>query len=364
MVSTRFEYNDNLRLSANDPVAVTGQTTTLISPVAALQPRQSFRVEPRLQTTERSKGDLFDSDEYRIDAAWLRVGSRWSLGANAGYAIDSTLTTELETTGLVDAQKDRAQQRAGAEFTWFPSALTQVYLSGAWQENRYRDAEQTGLVDYSYAAVSTGVTRALGPVHTVGVAATADRFRTRDGARRSHSQALLATWSATPDPRWQLSAQAGLRRTRSERTVFFFGIPFAEVEDRDAGQTGRVEVSRQGLQDRVSLAISRELRPGGAGAVFERDEVELGYGRKLSPRLRIFTSAKLLRNQEVGGGGQTTLRELTTMEAGASWQMTAQARFRAGYVHRQRKNSGAPRAQGNRVALTLEYQFPRRSLSR
>lgn len=362
--TAKLEFTDNLRLASNEQLEVVSQITSFSTRMSALQPRQAFHIVPTLRHAERSNGDLFDSDEYGLDASWERSGLTWSVAADAGYAVDSTLTTEFETTGLVDAQKDREQQRAGANMTWYLSETTQMFVGGAWQDNKYEDAEQTGLVDFSYGVVSAGFSRALGSTQSVGVTVTADRFRTAGGDRKSTSQSVLATWSATPDPLWRLEAQGGVRRTEGERTLFFFGIPIAELDETDYGETGRVTITRQGLRDRTNFLASRELRPGGGGTVFQQDEIELRHLRELTQRLSVSASVSYLRNEELGNGGGFSQRDLTTFEVGGGWKLTEDLRLRAGYAFRSRDSERAGRAEENRVTLSFEYQFPRWSLSR
>jgi hypothetical protein len=307
-------YADNPRLFTHDETSTSGASGELTASLKRLTDRSELSLSPRLVSARYSDDETLDSDDQFLTAGYRRLGERSEWNMQMGVTRDTTLTSELGSTGLV--QSNRRHQ--AVSFMVSPRVMFTERVSGGLQmslmDNRYMNAESTGLVDYTYKAMTLYATVALSDAGSAltltaqgGELATPGYFKTatRDGT-------LRLGWSFQPWPLWTASLSAGP----------------SMVEAGESSDTGVVmdgELKRIGERWSLTVNAGRSQSPTGRGLLTRRDEAKLTFTRALTERLSGSIGARWVRSEDLlpqRSGASTYFVDYARLDLGASWRLT------------------------------------------
>ena len=307
-------YADNPRMLTDQGTATSGAIGEFKASLQRRTERSELTLRPRFTAARYSDDESLDSDDQFVNAAYRWIGERSEWNMDLGLTRDTTLTSELGSTGLVESNR---RHEAGS-FTVAPKVMFTERVSGGLQmyvvDNRYIDAEFTGLVDYRYTALSlfsqiilTDAGSALTVTAQSGRLTTQGFFadQTRDGS-------LRLGWTFQPWLLWTASLSAGPSMVETERAS-------------DTGLVFDGEIKRQG--DRWSLAANagRSQSPTGRGVLTRRDEVRLSFNRSLTERLSANVVARWSRSEDLlPQQGRTVLYQVDYAQLGfgANWRLS------------------------------------------
>ena len=114
--------------------------------------RGSLTVAPSLRATRYDSTEPLDSNDQDITGAWSRRGELGEWRMDAEWTRDTTLTSELEVSGLVQTRKRRLQRYLAPSFSYAVSPRSTLTVDAAYTAVAYGDAQFTGLVNYKYAS--------------------------------------------------------------------------------------------------------------------------------------------------------------------------------------------------------------------
>ena len=341
-------YADNPRLLAGGGSSSSGTVGEVKASLKRATERSELTLLPRFVSSRYSDDETLDTDDMFATAGYRWVGERSEWNMNLGLTRDTTLTSELGSTGLVDSNR---RHEAGS-FTVSPTVMLTERVVGGVQmfvvDNRYIDADFTGLTDYRYTTLSlfsrvvlTDAGSAL-TVTAQGGELSTDGFRgfeTRDGS-------LRLRWEFRPWLLWSAALSAG-----------------PSLVETDAGSdTGFVfdgEIKRQG--DRWSLAANagRSQSPTGRGVLTRRDEVHLSFNRAITERLSATVGARWIRSEDLlpeQAGVRAYQVDYARLDIGANWRLSRDwsLSLRLG-GNTQDYELAAERANGYRASLNVVW---------
>ena len=176
-IDTEASHNDNIRMVPSDKTSV-----------------RKYDISPKLTfgiNTETTKAQLdstfnfnrydkseFNSDDQNIALALSHQFESSSVGLNASYIHNSTLTSELLTTGRVGTRADRSEQyMVSPNWTYTINEKNLVQLSGTYTTQNYENASYIG---YKNTGAELDWTHSLGERTKLTVAATYSDYKTDD----------------------------------------------------------------------------------------------------------------------------------------------------------------------------------------
>jgi hypothetical protein len=357
--SAELEHRDNPRLFADGGSTIIGLGSGVDATFARRLEDSELVLAPRLRFVRYDGAADFNTDEQYLDLTYARTRERYGLQLAAGLARDTTLTSELEDTGLIDVRKRHELNSLSASWTLNPDAVDQVGAQIAYQRNTYRDAALVGLVDYDYTAGSLSYSRAFSERTRGGLQLTAGRLDVPIPGLDSRNDAVRLTLESALSDRTSLSLAAGVDRTHAR--------------DRDdEGPVYRAEIKRSGELAEWRIGAERSAMPSGSGVLVRRTEFGVTYDRRLSMRAGLAFDLRQIGNQNLRVG---TVREDRTYrrasisvrwQATPSWSLFASA---AAVLDREDASASAQNgaddtAHGFDATVGFAWAMPRRSISR
>jgi hypothetical protein len=280
------EYNSNPYLDYQNVDHRSGGTFDAQLPLTAKTERTDFGLTlgGHLRRYENDPAGNRDDENLNLSIGQTRERSGWQ-GA-AGWTRDTTLTSELGTTGLTQSNKrhNRYSASIAPQIQLSQKSLFAFGVSG--ELNRYEDAALTGLVDYSYASVYANYGRQTSELTNVGVG-------------------LMASGQSVPDRRDAESVNGLVRLTLAHQYTerlsleAYAGPTFARTRTLERwGAGGLLALKYGGLRTDFSASVEHSLAPAGLGNLTARDAATLGMGNRLTERLSAATTLSYQRSRD------------------------------------------------------------------
>jgi hypothetical protein len=394
-VSARIVHNDNINMQPGNQTADTYLTLT---PSLTLSGRTEARdASVALATTVNR---YFDRPEYNTVGYRANVNLKWATeldqrSLTLASARDSTLASELATTGVVLARRQRTMSSAQAAWQRSLSEKTSVNAALSLTAVKYEPAP--GLVDYNDQSVSTGLRQVLSERASVGAALSKREYRTVAGDVRSGVNAVSISGQMKYSERLSLSVDAGKDRTRTElnlkRTVsscptvasfvlldansvplacfdaLFTPVPLQKTDipvsltSHIGGTTFNGSASYLLESGAVSASVGRNLNASGTGSLLRSDQASFSYQHRFSEALEFALSAGVVRSSALGD--TTSETRFTRLSPSLQWQLDQWVSLSFGLSHSTQIASGQPQAaKSNMAFIGLNYGFRPLSVSR
>lgn len=281
-------YADNPRLLTEGGTGSAGAVGEIKAAIQLVTDRSSFSLAPRWRSARYEDDETLNTDDQFVTAnyRWISERSQWN--SELGYTRDTTLTSELGLTGLVQSNRRHEAVAVSAGPTFLLSERTSVGVQLDSVDNHYQDARSTGLVDYAYRSLSLFSTyvvsdRSSFTVTAQGGQLTAEGFL---GGTTSRDGSLRASWAYRPYDLWQLKVSAGPSYAESEI-------------GSDTGSVFEVEAIRQGDLWSLSTLAGRSLTPTGRGVMMQRDRVSFTVKKALAERFDATVAAQWIRTEDL-----------------------------------------------------------------
>lgn len=280
------DYTDNPRMLREGGESSAGAVGELSASIVRRTERTDLTLQPRLRSSRYRDAESLDSDDQYVSLALKHVAERAEWNASANFTRDTTLTSELGSTGIVQANRRHEGLTLSAGPTFM---LTERVNAGAqlyWMDNHYVDAEFTGLVDYEYQALSVFSNYALSELSSATLAAQGSELVVPEQQSKTRDASLRLSWRYQPWSLWTLAISAGPTYVEAE-----YG--------NDSGEVFDVDLQRQGELWTITAKAGREMAPTGRGVLTRRDQVSIGLNHRITDRLSGGISARWIRNQDL-----------------------------------------------------------------
>ena len=359
LVKAKAEYDDNPRLLRNKPDdSVTGGILAIEMDLGVKTAVNEFSLKPRLRSARYDNDDSLDTNDVFVDMLGSHSTKRGLWELKAGYARDTTLTSELEDTGLVQGARRRNRWDTDLSWRYVLTQRTNAKFGVEYTDVSYESAVE--LVDYNNAAVYTTLTYDYTASDQLSLDLRAAQFDP-DIDSDTDSYAAILGLQHDFSPVLQGSFQAGIRH--SERDF--------EDEDglsQDTSDTGAImDASLTGETPLTTwkVSLSRLPRANGRGFLLERDQLMLSVEHDISPRFSGRLNGRVLDAESLDDSSNLADREYARVGLGLKWQFSRHWYLDGRYRHIwQKLGDSSNKAEANSVLISLAYEGDRRSLSR
>jgi hypothetical protein len=272
--------------------------------------RFDMHVAPRVSARRYSDDAGLDREEYRMDGGldWRGERMRW-LG-DVWLSRESTLTSELGSTGLTQANLLRRERRVSLSPMFQLSERTSLQMGATVEDVDYSDRSLAALNGYVRSTASASLGRALGELLRGSLSVTGSLLQPGGGGEDSRDQ------SASFGLQWQGSQIALLQVSAGVSRVERAGV-------HRLGRTFGLGLQRQFRKASFSLDANRGLEPVGTGLITESDNVRIGAGWRVRETLQIATTLNTRQSRYLlqNAGLPSTRVRYTRAEVTMDWQL-------------------------------------------
>jgi hypothetical protein len=339
----QMDYDSNRRLAPSGESPNEGGLLSFDTAFKRATESTAMTLHPSIGLQRFAGDSALDANTGAIQWDFTCQRERTSLLVSTAYRRESTLTTELADTGIVDSSTRRDSIQASVEITRELAERQHLDLTASWSDVRYPDGLPFRLVGYRYPQIVAEYRFGLSERTTLSATAYADRVSAPLTGYTSDDAGIRFGASRELSMRISLYAAVGINRT-------------AIGTQKSHGQVWHLQASRDSVLSRWTLSYDRSVQPSGYGILLRRDDVAVSLSQSVAPRLfATFTLHAVSNNSPVSGGFVDDRRYLTG-DAGLEWHMSPQwvLHFTAGASEARSPNAELT-ARGWRTALNARW---------
>ena len=308
--------------------------------------RGSLTVAPSLRATRYDSTEPLDSNDQDITGAWSRRGELGEWRMDAEWTRDTTLTSELEVSGLVQTRKRRLQRYLAPSFSYAVSPRSTLTVDAAYTAVAYGDAQFTGLVNYKYASTDLNWAYQWSEKTTVTGTIYGTRLKVAQLDSRTDTTGVQARLDSALSERWDGEFSAGVRRSAGSGLAATVGNGWL----MDINTTRKDEVGQW------RLGVSRTADPSGIGVLVQRDQWQVTREQQLNDWWRGSAGAYWVVNKDLQSVAANQDRRYRYATLRLSRVLTRTWRVDAVYSYAWQRYAGEiDHAERNILMLGIHY---------
>lgn len=358
--SLRAFYDDNVRLSIADPVSTLGGTLSAQVESGRRTEVSEIGLQGRINSSHHADASDLDETDFAFGftSAYQLGRSRFKFDGQLDY--DSTLTSEISTSGYVQANKRRERFQLSPSWLYTLSPRTQVETTLSYEAVSYEDVDVIPLFDYSFARAGLTLTHALSERAQAMSRLSFDRYDASQVDTISDSYGFELGASYMLSETTTLTGFAGVRHSRSE-TPTWFGIE----ESDNTGPLFQLTLNRRFEVGQLRLTAARSMLPSSSGTLLDTTSLGVGFDYPIGPRWTFSLDASGYRNRSPDGEQSTNDRDYLSFSPKLSHRLSRSLSVDLSYRYRwQKYDWREDDADSNAVYLGLQYSFVREPLGR
>jgi len=325
-MSLKSVYDDNKRLTALPHDRVVGSLLNINGKLGIQTEKTELDLIPSARFSRYSGDDDLDSNDYFLDLKSL-LATEWLIwGLNGKYMRDTSLTSELEETGLVQTRKKREKVDINPSLLYEISEWTKLKVAIDLTQVEYKNAVLTGLIDYDFKTLNMTIIRETGDASELNVSVNASRFEASDINNESDHIGLTTTYKQSLTTSMDSEILIGIRKSdfNSNQNSDEKGILF------------KLGINKEYERTNWNTELSRTINPGGSGSVIQKDRFSVNATRFMTDKLRALLNLSLLKNKELENSATTNIdRKYKQISAQLHWRFADDWSIRGGYRYRR-----------------------------
>lgn len=345
-------YDDNVGLATTNPRASTGVVVRAAAKTGRRSQVLDLGVDAEFIRRQYFNDPTRNTTDSVIDANLVKATRLDRYALNARLDLDSTITSELAGSGLTRVPKRRVRWQLAPSWRRQLTPLWGVNGSASYQDVKYRDAQLTGLVDYTYLTLGVDTdyrfderTQLLGQLSFA-------RYEADRTSTTSDTTGILAGVGYGISPTWSARALVGLRKTETSQTTIA-GTSVAS----DNGYLADISTTKQYQTGKLTVGLSQSTNPSGSGELLNSEHLSMDWDQKLSPRWRFSLVAHRYKNERSSGRTGTYDRQYLSVSPGIQYKLDREWSLAATYRYRYQKYEINPdSATSNALLMTLSYR--------
>lgn len=347
-VDWRADHQSNRRL-AIDADDGQGMWLTLDGQLRRLSESSQWTLHPQFRLQRFVQESQLNSSDgsLALFGSWFDARSVWTLSASAAQA--STLTTEIDETGIISANAHRDSRNATLSWRRSLSPHQQLDVGLSFADIGYPGGERYGLTSYRYPSAQIGLTTRMSQYTSFSVSAFGGQLTAPLTRVESRDAGVQVGFVRAFSPHLTASLSVGLHNTRID--TLFFG------ERRDSGQIwkGSLAGSREHFGWQTSL--ERSSTASGRGVLATRDEAIVKLSRSFSSVMGGVLTMRGVRSQDLLPNLRDDSRRYYAMDAQLDRRISPQwsLGMSLGAKRARSEEQGAPSVEGWYAALAAHW---------
>jgi hypothetical protein len=283
--SMQSDYDSDRNLS-NDPQG--SEEAVLYGDLKLQRAIENAQIvlEPRFDVRRYSSDIWGPGDDRSLNGALNWTGERMKVTLTGFIANQSTLTTEVLETGIIDGDVRRRSSQVNGEWDWTQNERRQSFLQLGYMSASYSGGNaltEFELPGYRYPSAALGERFFLSERTILSVSAFGDALSSERQGNSSHEAGGQVEVIQQFSERISLDASVG----ESKRSLY---------GENGSGTNASVTLARIFERGNFSLSYLRSLVPYGTGFLVERQQIAASLTHSLTPTLDVILTLLRLQN--------------------------------------------------------------------
>ncbi|TAK64465.1 YfaZ family outer membrane protein [Methylobacter sp.] len=291
--------------------------------------------------------------EKLFNADYLYNGELFSFNLNGDYSIQSSLTTELGSTGsgqLSNVQLLRTNRIIAPTFSYRLTERDTLQLGYSYNDVTYeKSSTNSGLSDYISQQLSTSASHKLSERQQVSLSGSYSLFKAPSADQNSTTISYQAGWQYSFSEKTQLGLSIGMRNTDTESLG-------GRIKSSTSGHIFSANLDRATEWGSISVNAGQQLNPASTGQQQQATTFSARTIYNINERWYTSLSVNYLKSDATSGANSNN-RTYATLSPALNWRWTPETKLELSYSYRQQQFDNENDARvGNSVQLQFIYQ--------
>jgi hypothetical protein len=287
IVTMETDYDSDRNLSDD---RIGSEEAVLYGDVKLQRASESMQIllEPHYDVRRFSSDIWGPGNDRSLNGAFSWTGESMKVALTGFIANQSTLTSELLETGIIDANVRRRTSQANGEWDWLQNERRLTFLQLGYMSTGYSGGDallEFELPGYRYPSAALGERFFLSELTTLSLSAFGDALTSAREGSSSHEEGGQVEVVHQFSERVSLDAAVG----ESKRSL---------GGESGFGTNASVVLARTYERGSFSLSYVRSLVPYGTGVLVERQQIAANLTRSLTPTLDVNLSLLRVQNNQ------------------------------------------------------------------
>jgi hypothetical protein len=309
-------YEDNVRLSTVDQQSSFGGFAEVYGVAARRTEVSELTFRGVLTSTYYGSITELNSTDGAIEADFAYRMPRTTFGLESSFVYDSTLTSEEETTGIVQVNKRRSLFQIAPAIQYATTERSRIGAGIDFQDVSYEDVDEILLSNYRFGRANINAEYDLTERAVLVGRVFYERYDSDDESNSS------TAWGGDAGVRYELSDRTRLAGFAGARSVDADDAPGFETDD--GGGTGPIFsflAERDYGPGLARITLDRSLVPSGRGTLLDTTRAALSLSVPVTERATARLDAIGVRNRNPGGETNFNDRDYFSIQPGLRWQL-------------------------------------------
>ncbi len=350
--SARSFYDDNVRLTSGDHDAVVGMVLSGKIKTGRRTETTDVSFNGRAASTKYSGEDDLDTNDFDVGVDTVHRTEHDKFAFNMAIKLDSTLTSEVESSGLMQSRKRRTKKNLALAWTRTLSERTSLKLSYSYQDTDYKNAKNSGLTSYTYQMIETMLSHSLSQKTVLTSTLTTSLYKVESAIK-----------TKTKDAGFMVGINHGFSETFSAGAGI--GMRYAETlsrstkKENDTGYLLSAYAKRTFEQMTIDGLFSRDVQPSGSGALLVTDKLTVDAAYQLDERLSLHLKSSIYRNSSTDEDDDSRDRVFFSIQPKVRWKIARWWLIEGSYRYRRQRYDATGRtADSNAIFLSIRHVWP------
>ena len=372
-------YNDNLRLSSTSDKTSTGEATFAPSAVFSVAtPTSGANGTLRFDFRRFEADSSLNDNNVRFTSNIFHNLEQSRLSLNLGVVNDTTLDSQLDTTGIALNRINRQSLSARPEWSHSFNARSSMSMNYSYRNIQYENAKNSGLTDSTVNGASISLNHALNERSQASITLSGTQSD-NDNNVESTNLNLQGGASYQLSDTWTASLFMGIRRTEvnfsRNSSIFVFSpidntiiasFPLTrDVSNKTRGLTFNASIKKTWLRGDIAFSAAQAINNDISGQPIVttsfRPTAHYRFSETLSGALNLQYSTSKADTNLSSSLDQASFQVTSSLNWNVTnfWSLSGSYRYR-----KQTFDNLSDDAVQNIVSLALTYKWPRISVSR
>lgn len=351
--SLALEYSENPSLSVDSRDASWRRRLDVTGLIEAQTPRTRVVIKPAIFLARYPGMRNLDNDILMLNMLATQDGARFRPRVSVLLKSDTTLTSELEDTGLIQARKRRLMRNVSPSFSYSINERLDLRFGMVYTDVTYQNVKLTGLSNYKYKLLDSTLITKIGVRHSVSTNIYASRMTSPEVDNVITDFGVRASYQYVLYPRVTGVFSVGVHQVNTE-----YRSTIGNKVANDTGVLGDVSITKRGEVTSWDVGFRRSIEPSGSGALVLNDRVDINYREKFSRTWSGRVNGLLLQNRPMRGGLIFSSRRYGRFSTWIIWHSNSALSVSMQYGYTWQMFTSSGRSVGsNDVGINMSYKL-------
>ncbi len=352
--STRAQslYDDNIRLTSGKHDAVVGMVLAGKIKTGRRTETTDVQLNGGAALQKYSGEDDLDTNDFDLGIDATHRTERDEFTVNAAIKLDSTLSSEVASSGLMESRRRRIQKNFALSWTHAISERTSLKLGYSYIDTKYKNRGNSGLVNYTYQVIDSMLSYSLNQKTVLYSTLAYSLYKGSDWAK-----------TKTQDIGFMVGVNHNFSETFSAGGSV--GMRYADTEsgptqnESDTGYLLSANIKRTFEQMTIDGLFRRNVLPSGGGALLVTDKLSVKAAYRIDERRSLHLETTAYRNASTDENDKSRDRVFYSIQPKVRWRVARWWLIEGSYRYRrQRYDASGRTADSNAVFLSARYVWP------